>query len=131
MGRSVHDVDGDAHVPVALGRAVAALDVGLEFYREAQVAQDLLELLLLAVTPVDGIGIGFDYLPLLADIRPQRRIVEVATIGLTNGVVEVLDIGEQRFSSPLILMAQQRKGWIGPQAPKSRPVCQSQGLFRE
>jgi len=90
----VHDVDGDAHVPVALGRAVAALDVGLELHGKAQVAQDLLELLLLAVTTVDGIGIRLDDLPARADVSPQGGVVEVAAIRLAHGVVEVLYIGE-------------------------------------
>ncbi len=90
----VHDVQRDAHVPVALGRAVPALDVGLELHDKAQVAQDLLELLLLAVTAIDRVGIGLDDLPLLADISPQRGVVEMATVGLAHGVVEVLDIGE-------------------------------------
>jgi hypothetical protein len=61
----VHDVEGDAHVPVALGRAVAALDVGFEFHGEAEVAQDLLELLLFAVAAIDGVGVGLDDLPRL------------------------------------------------------------------
>ena len=30
-------IDGNADVPVTLGGAVAALDIGLEFYREANV----------------------------------------------------------------------------------------------
>ena len=86
----------DAHVPVALGRAITALDVGLEPDGKAQIAQDLLKLLLFAVTAVDGVGIGLDDLPALADIGPERRIVEVATMALAHGVVEVLHIGEHR-----------------------------------
>ena len=70
IGRNIHDVDGDTHVPVALGRAIAALDVGFEFYRETEVAQDLLKLLLFAVTPVNRISVGLDNFTELADIGP-------------------------------------------------------------
>ena len=49
LGRDLQDIDGDADIPVALGGAVAALDVGLELDLEADVAQGLLELLLLGI----------------------------------------------------------------------------------
>ncbi|MNQ89451.1 hypothetical protein D3C85_1047590 [compost metagenome] len=128
MVGGIHDVDGYTYVPIALGRAVAALDVRLELYREPQVAQDLLELLLLAVAAVDGIGIGFDNLPALADIGPQGGVVEVAAIRLTHGVVEVLDIGEHRyFFHRTPSLAPRRSSWplklradSAPSMPASR-----------
>ena len=96
MRRGVHDIDGDPHVPVALGRAIAALDIRFEFHGKTEIAQNLLELLLFAVTPIDGVGIRLDNLPALADIGPQGGVVEVATISLAHGVIEVLYIGEHR-----------------------------------
>ncbi len=93
---------------------------------ETEVAQDLLELLLFAVATVDGVGVGFDDLALFADVSPQCGVIEVATIGLTHGVVEVLDIGEHcDFFHRLSSRLNQAPG------PKSRPVCQPEGLFRE
>ena len=96
IGRRVHDVDGDTHVPVALGRAIAALDIRFEFYDKTEVAQDLLKLLLLAVTPVNRIGIGLDNFAALADISPQGGVIEMAAIGLANRVLKVLHIREDR-----------------------------------
>ncbi len=55
----------------------------------------MLKLLLACVTALDGVGIGLDDGAATADIGPQRRIVEVAAMGLPHGVVEVLYIGEQ------------------------------------
>src|SRR5471030_63221 len=123
LWRNVHDVDGDPHVPVALGRAIATLDIRLEFDGETQVAQDLLELLLLAVATVDGIGIGFDDLAALADISPQGRVIEVAAMGLAHGVIEVLYVGEHsdlfhRISS-----------WRDSRLNR-RPVCQLESRYR-
>ncbi|EJT85254.1 hypothetical protein PPS11_11626 [Pseudomonas putida S11] len=93
---SVDHIQGNAHIPVTFGRAIAALDEGLEAHIETEVAQDLLELLLLAVATVDGIGHGLDNLTFAADIGPQGGVVEMAAVGLAHGVVEVLHIGEQR-----------------------------------
>jgi len=42
----------------------------------------------------DGIGVRLDDLPARADVSPQGGVIEVAAIGLADGVVEVLHIGE-------------------------------------
>ena len=92
--RGIQYVDGDADIPVTLGRAVGTLDVGLQLHRETEVAQNLLELLLTRVAAVDGVGIGLDDAPAASDVCPQGGVVEMAAVGLAHGVVEVLHIGE-------------------------------------
>src|SRR5690606_38403786 len=78
----------------ALGRAVAALDEGLELHGEAQVAQDLLELLLFRIAPVDGVGIGFHHLAPLAQLAQEHPVIEMPAMGLAHRVIEVLHIDE-------------------------------------
>jgi hypothetical protein len=56
-------------------------------------------LLLLAVATVYGIRIRLDDLATLADVRPQSGIVEVTSMSLTHGVIQVLYVGEHRDSS--------------------------------
>ncbi|MNT13787.1 hypothetical protein D3C72_1487680 [compost metagenome] len=104
------------------------MNVRFEFDRETEVTQDLLKLLLLAVTAIDGIGHRLDNLPMLADVSPERGIIEMTAIGLAHGVVEVLHVGEYR--DLLHRFSSWRRGAVAglrTPGPFRRPVCQPGG----
>src|SRR5690606_18921552 len=79
----------------------------LEFHGEAQVAQDLLELLLLGVATVDGIGVGLGYLTARLQLAQEHAVVEMPAMGLAHGVIQVLHIDEygKSFQGVLRLLA--------------------------
>ncbi|RMN04452.1 hypothetical protein ALQ69_05486 [Pseudomonas savastanoi pv. glycinea] len=92
----IHDIDGNADIPVPFRRTVATLDVRLEPDGKPQIAQDLLELLLFAVATIDGVGKRVNNLAALADIRPQGGVIEMTAMRLAHGVIQVLHVGEHR-----------------------------------
>ena len=51
---------GDSDIPVTLGRTICALNKWFEFYGKSNGTQDVLKLVLFAVSAVDRIGKCFD-----------------------------------------------------------------------
>ena len=49
------------------------------------------------ITAMGGIGLGDDDLSLFAQLLPESPIIELATIGFTGGVVDVLDIDKDGY----------------------------------
>ena len=69
-------------------------EVGFELYREADVFEGILELELLVIISLDGIGGGRNDLPFSTDSLPEFPVIKLAAIGITGGVVNVLHIGK-------------------------------------
>ena len=90
--RQLHNVNRNAHVPVALGGSVTALDVGFEFDAEADLLERILEFQLFVEAAMNGIGGCGNNLAFGADALPEFPVVELATIGLAGRVVDVLHI---------------------------------------
>jgi len=49
------------------------------------------------ITSMGGIGFGNDNFTLLAQLLPKGTVIELATIGFTGGVVDVLDIDKDGY----------------------------------
>ena len=59
---------------------------------EANAAQDILELLLFLVAPVDGIGVSIHDHAVTCHLFPELVVIEVAGIGMPGRVIDVLYI---------------------------------------
>ena len=87
-----NNIQGNADIPVAFCRTVAALDVRFQLDLEADISEYLLKTLLFAVTFVDGICKRRDYVPVGSCQLPEGMVIEMALIALFNGVIDVLHI---------------------------------------
>lgn len=85
-------IERDTYVPVALRGPIASLNERLEFHFEADGREDLLKPDLLRVTAIDGIREGMYDFPSRGHNLPERRIIEVTSVGLPHGVEDVLHI---------------------------------------
>lgn len=94
-GGGFDHIQGDAHIPVAFGGAVAALDVRLQLHLKTNGAQDILELFLLFVAAPDSVGTRLHHLPPGSRLRPKTVVVKAAPVGVAGGVVDVLHIHKQ------------------------------------
>ncbi|AJR08262.1 putative beta-lactamase HcpA [Photobacterium gaetbulicola Gung47] len=88
----LHNVQGDPDIPITLRGAITALDKGFEFDVKADTSKDILELALFFVTTMNGIGISRDNLSALGGFGPKGIVIKVTTIGVFDGVVDVLHI---------------------------------------
>lgn len=90
----LHDIDGDTHIPIALGTAIAALNERLQLDLKTHILERILKFDLFVILAFDRIGIRIDNLALGADLLPQRPIIELAGISLTRGVIDILHVGK-------------------------------------
>lgn len=94
--RQGHDINGYTHVPIAFGGAVAALDIGFEFYRKADLLEGILKFELFFIAPMNGIGNRRNNLAFRADTLPELLVVKLAAISFASRVINVLHIGKER-----------------------------------
>ncbi len=72
----------------------AALNKGFELYRETHSLKCVLEFLLLVVVTVNCVGCCRDNLAVGADAPQEFLVIELATVCLPAGVVDVLHVGK-------------------------------------
>ena len=90
-----HHVDGDTDIPITFRRAIGTLNEGFEFHSEANMPQRVLKFPLTLIATIGGVGVGNrDFAPLRHNF-PQRAVVELPTVGVPSGVVDILHVDEQ------------------------------------
>ena len=56
--------------------------------------QRLLEFLLTGILTADGVGGCLDNIAFMADLLPEPAVIERPPVGLSGGVIDVLDVSE-------------------------------------
>src|ERR1700691_2858011 len=77
VGRVFDNIEGDAHVPIAFGRPIAAANEGFQLRLEPNAAQDVLKRLLFFVVAVDRERNRLYDLPVESNFRPELAVIEM------------------------------------------------------
>ena len=85
---------GDADIPVGLHGAVATLQHRRQLHCETDGTQDVLELRLLFVAAIGGVGECTHHFAITRHVCPEFVVVEIRAVRLATGVIDVLYVNE-------------------------------------